>query len=61
MEELLKQTYEVTSPFNEQMAIKSLQEQLSSLIFEKLINEEKYGLKLTFTVELLSEPPKDKG
>jgi hypothetical protein len=59
METLLKQEYEITSSFNEQMAIESLKEQLGSLIFSKLINEEKYGLKLTFTVELLPEPPKD--
>jgi len=51
----LEQEYIVTNPFNEKMAIKALTAQLSSTIFKELINGEKYGLRLTFTIEVIEE------
>jgi hypothetical protein len=52
MTEILKQQFEITNPFNEQMALKALSEQLSSTIFNELIQKEKNALVLTFTIEV---------
>lgn len=51
--EILKQEYIVTSPFNEKMAIEALQAQLSSIIFKELIDGEKQGVRLAFTVYVI--------
>ena len=50
---ILKQEYIATNPFNEQMVLNSLQSQLASLIFKELINGEKEGIRLTFTLEVI--------
>jgi len=55
MSKILEQEYIVTSPFNEKMTIESLQKQLSSAIFTELINKQKHGIKLTFTLETIDE------
>ena len=52
---ILKQEYTVTNPFDEKMAIEALTKQLSSTIFKELINNEKAGIKLTFSLEILDE------
>lgn len=52
---ILKQEYTVSNSFDEKMAIEALTKQLSSTIFSELINNEKAGIKLTFSLEILDE------
>jgi hypothetical protein len=50
---ILKQEYTITNPFDESMAIEALSKQLSSMIFQNLIRNEKDAIKLTFTLEVV--------
>ena len=50
---IFRQEYLITSPFDEKMAFEGLRSQLSSRIFWELVNEEKGGIKLVFTLEVL--------
>ena len=52
---ILKQEYTIKNPFDEKMAIKALQAQLSSTIFKELINNEKDAIKLTFLIEVADD------
>lgn len=52
---ILKQEYTITNSFDESMAIKALQQQLSSTIFKELINNEKDAVKVTFLIEVVDE------
>lgn len=56
-ENILKQEYIVTSSFDEDMAISALVSQLKSRIFKDLIKREKFGIKLTFTLETIDSEP----
>ena len=58
MSRILKQEYIITSPFDEKMAIEGISSQLSSQIFDDLIQNEKFGIKLTFTLETIDEESK---
>lgn len=51
MARIVKQEYIVTNPFDEKLAIEALYAQLRSQIFSDLINGEKAGIKLVFTLE----------
>lgn len=53
MERIFEQVNIVTNPFNEKMMLESFKSQLSSTIFKEVINDEKYGLKVTFTVDVI--------
>lgn len=55
MSKILKQEYIVTNPFNEDMCLESLTRQLKSRIFRDLIQNEKYGIRLTFTLETIDK------
>jgi hypothetical protein len=55
MEEILKQEYFVTNPFDENMALEALKSQLSSVIFKELINNEKEAIIVTFTISVVGE------
>jgi hypothetical protein len=52
---ILKQEYEITSPFDETMTIEALKAQLSSTIFRELIQKEKAAIKLIFTMEIIDK------
>lgn len=55
-EKLIQQEYVVTSPLNKELMLEAFHAQLSSTIFRELINNEKPGLKVTFTVEEIEAP-----
>ena len=52
---IVHQEYIVTSPWDEKLALEALKAQLSSKIFDDLINQEKAGIKLTFLLETIDE------
>jgi len=58
MERIFKQETVVTSPLSEQLMMKGFKSQLSSAIFKELINGEKFGLKVTFTVDVIEQEDK---
>jgi hypothetical protein len=49
---ILKQEYIVSNPFNKDMAITALKDQLESTIFDELIKNEKDHVKVTFLIEV---------
>ena len=53
MKEILKQGYTVTNKFNFEMFLESIKSQVSSKIFDELIQKEKHGLEIIFTVNLI--------
>lgn len=52
MAKILKQQYDITNPFDEQMAILALKEQVSSTVFKELIQKEKEKITITFLIEV---------
>ena len=53
MARIVNQEYIVTNPFDEKLAIEALHAQLKSQIFSDLINGQKAGIKLVFTLETI--------
>ena len=50
---LLKQKYDVSNPFDKDMAYEALKSQIESSVFEELISTEKDKLVITFTIEVV--------
>jgi hypothetical protein len=55
MKRVVNQEFIVTSPLNEKLSLLALQAELGSAIFKELINSEKYGLRLRFTVDVIEK------
>lgn len=53
MDHLFKQENIVTSPFNQEMMLEGFKKQLSSDVLNELIIGEKYGLRITLTIDLI--------
>lgn len=55
MERIYEQSRVITSPFNEKIFLKGLKSELASKIFKELINEEKHGIKITVTMDVIED------
>ena len=53
---IYNQTTKVTSKFNEEMFIEGLNKQLGSEIFKHLIQNEKDGIEITVTMNVVEMP-----
>lgn len=57
--EILKQTYELTNDFNNDLMLTSLKSQIESKVFTELIRNEKHSLTLEFRVLVNEEERED--